>query len=185
MTATLVPRPVARRLDSRAPRLLALAALIVPVIVAALAISALGVATVRNGSMTPTLSSGDVVVYDRWIAPARGDIVLLVDREGWSGEAGATLVKRIVGVTGDVVVCCEEGTNRLLVNGAAVDEPYVDDARPGGGIPFRVTVPEGSVWVLGDNREQSADSRSSVSGPGRGAVAREDLRGTVRAWWGG
>lgn len=162
---------------------LALAALVAPLIVAALATSALGIATVRHDSMAPTLSSGDVVVYDRLSAPVRGDVVLLVDREGWSGEVDALLVKRIVGVEGDVVVCCEAGTGRLVVNGAPVDEPYAGDARPGGGIPFRVVVPEGTVWVMGDNRDASRDSRASVSQPSRGAVLREDLRGTVRGWW--
>lgn len=165
--------------------MLSLAAVVGPVVVAALAIGALGVAEVRNASMSPTLQSGDVVVYDRWAAPARGDIVLLVDREGWSGESGTLLVKRVVGVAGDVVVCCETGTGRLVVNGAPVDEPYVEHARPGGGIPFRVTVPDDAVWVMGDDREESADSRSTVSGPGHGSVTRSDLRGTVRAWWAG
>ncbi|WP_426806109.1 S26 family signal peptidase, partial [Stenotrophomonas sp. SrG] len=84
--------------------LLALAAVVVPVLVAALASAALGVATVHNGSMTPTLRSGATVVYDRWTTPVRGDIVLLVDREGWSGSPDTVLVKRIIGVSGDVVV---------------------------------------------------------------------------------
>lgn len=191
MTAVAAP-PVGRaRPSGRAGRRhplsrgpLALAVVVAPLFVAALAISALGVATVRHDSMAPTLGSGDVVVYDRWSEPARGDIVLLVDREGWSGEAGALLVKRIVGVAGDVVVCCEAGTGRLVVNGMPADEPYAGESRPGGGIPFRVTVPEGAVWVMGDNRGASTDSRASVSEPSRGAVLREDLRGTVRGWWG-
>lgn len=169
----------------RPRRLLALAAVVVPVCVALLAAGSLGVATVQNASMSPTLHSGDIVVYDRWGAPSRGDIVLLVDRQEWSGSPDALLVKRIVGIAGDVVVCCEAGTGRLVVNGVAVDEPFVEHARPGGSIPFRVTVPEDAVWVMGDNREASADSRETVSAPGHGAVARTDLRGTVRAWWAG
>jgi len=173
--------PLATR--TRAPRLRALVAIVAPVMVALVAICALGVANVRNDSMEPTLHSGDLVVYDRWTAPSRGDIVLLVDREGWSGDADVLLVKRVVGVAGDVLVCCETGTGRLLVDGEPVDEPHVDDARPGGGIPFRVTVPERTVWVMGDNREASVDSRSTVSGPGHGGVALEDLRGVVRLAW--
>lgn len=161
-----------------------IAAVVVPLALAALAISAVGVATVRSGSMSPTLAGGDVVVYDRWSAPTRGDIVLLVDREGWSGAPDSLLVKRIVGVEGDVVVCCEAGSGRLLVNGEPIDEDYVAHERPGGGVPFRITVPERAVWVMGDNRDESADSRSSIAESGHGAVAREDLRGTVRGWWG-
>lgn len=159
------------------------AAVSAPVAAVALVLSAFGAATVRNDSMSPTLRSGDLVVYDRWTTPARGDIVLLSDRQGWSGEVGAVLVKRVVGVAGDVVVCCEAGSGRLLVNGEPVDEDYSDGARPGGDIPFRVAVPEGAVWVMGDNRPASADSRASVSAPDHGAVRSEDLRGTVRAWW--
>ena len=161
-----------------------LAAVAAPVAAAALIFAAFGVASVHNDSMSPTLHGGDLVVYDRWSAAGRGDIVLFVDREGWSGEPDALLVKRIVGVTGDVIVCCEAGTGRLLLNDAPVDEHFAGDTRPGGDIPFRVTVPEDAVWVMGDNRAESADSRLSVAAPGHGAVARDDLRGTVRAWWG-
>lgn len=161
------------------------AAVAAPLLVVGVLVSAFGVATVRNDSMSPTLRSGDVVVFDRWTAPERGDIVLLSDRQGWSGEVGAVLVKRVVGVAGDVVVCCEAGSGRLMVNGEPIDEDYAAGARPGGDIPFRVTVPEGAVWVMGDNRPASADSRASVSAPDHGAVGSEDLRGTVRSWWSG
>lgn len=170
----------------RVRRVLAsVAAILAPLLVAALVLAAFGVATVRNESMAPTLHGGDTVLFDRWTTPARGDIVLLVDREGWSGEPGTLLVKRVVGVAGDVVVCCEAGAGRLLVNGEPVDEPWAPASRPGGDIPFRVAVPEGAVWVMGDNRGASADSRLSVAAPGQGAVTLDDLRGTVRTWWGG
>jgi len=160
-----------------------IAAVGVPLAAAALAFAALGVASVQNDSMSPTLRGGELVLYDRWSVPTRGDIVLFVDREGWSGERDALLVKRIVGVAGDVISCCEAGTGRLIVNGDPVDEDFAGDTRPGGDIPFRVTVPRDAVWVMGDNRAESADSRLSVSAPGHGAVARADLRGTARAWW--
>jgi len=165
--------------------LVAIGAVAAPVVSALVVAAAFGVATVRHDSMSPTLHSGATVVFDRWSAPARGDVVLLVDREGWSGTPDTLIVKRIVGVGGDIVVCCEAGSGRLLVNDHPLDEPYAGEVRPGGAIPFRVTVPEGSVWVMGDNRAGSADSRLSVSEPGQGAVPLGDLRGTVRLWWGG
>jgi signal peptidase I len=161
------------------------AAVVVPVAVAILVPAAFGVATVRNDSMNPTLRGGDHVVFDRWSQPSRGDVVLLVDREGWSGDEGSILVKRVVGVAGDVVACCESGSGRLLVNGVPADEPYAGEARPGGAIPFRVEVPDDTVWVMGDNRAESADSRLSLNEPGRGAVPIADLRGTARLWWTG
>ncbi|MFE5408605.1 signal peptidase I [Microbacterium sp. NPDC056569] len=168
----------------RRRRLLSAAAVLAPVAAALLIAAAFGVATVRNDSMSPTLHSGDSVVFDRWTAPARGDVVLLVDRAGWSGAPDTLLVKRVVGIAGDVVVCCEAGSGRLVVNGVPLEEPYAGEVRPGGDIPFRVTVPEEAVWVMGDNRAGSADSRLSVSQPGHGAVPLADLRGTVRLWWG-
>lgn len=185
MTVVAGSAVVRRSVGGRRRALTWLAALLIPTGAALSLTAAFGVATVRNDSMTPTLSSGDTVLFDRWSRPARGDVVLLIDREGWSGTRDALLVKRVVGISGDVVVCCEAGTGRLLLNGAPIEEAYAGAQRPGGDIPFRVTVPEDAVWVMGDNRAGSADSRVSVSAPGRGAVAREDLRGTARAWWGG
>ena len=173
--------------SARAGRRRALAcalAVVFPAAAALFLFAAFGAATVRNDSMSPTLRSGDTVLFDRWSPPARGDVVLLVDREGWSGSPDAVLVKRVIGIAGDVVVCCESGSGRLIVNGEAVEEAYAGEERPGGGIPFRVTVPDDAVWVMGDNRAESADSRLSVSKPGHGAVPRADLRGTARAWWG-
>ena len=184
MTVVAASRLPAVPVGWRRRRLASIAALLAPVVAAVLSAAAFGVATVRNDSMSPTLHSGATVVFDRWSAPARGDVVLLVDREGWSGTRDALLVKRVIGVAGDVVACCEAGSGRLVVNGAPIDESYAGEVRPGGDIPFRVTVPEGAVWVMGDNRAGSADSRLSVSEPGHGAVSRADLRGTARLWWG-
>ncbi|MGN6221760.1 MAG: signal peptidase I [Microbacterium sp.] len=178
-----VAAPPTRRRRRRA--LAAATAVVIPAVAAALVVGAFGVATVRNDSMTPTLRGGDHVVFDRWSTPSRGDIVLLVDRDGWSGTPGSTLVKRVVGVAGDIVVCCEAGGGRLIVNGVPTDEAYAGGSRPGGDVPFRVEVPDGTVWVMGDNRAASADSRLSLSAPSHGAVLLEDLRGTARLWWSG
>lgn len=158
-------------------------AVLAPLLVCALAAMAMGVVTVRHDSMAPTLREGTIVVFDRWSEPARGDIVIFVDGQGWSGAEDTMLVKRVVGLPGDVVVCCDSLTGRLLVNDEIVEELYVDAVRTGGGIPFHVIVPDDTVWVLGDNRAHSTDSRATLSTATRGAVAREDLRGVVRVWW--
>lgn len=158
-------------------------AVFIPISAAIVMALAFGAAHVENDSMQPTLHGGDLVVFDRFSAPARGDIVLFTDPDGWSAIDGATLVKRVIGVAGDTVVCCETGSGRLLVNGIALVEPYADESRPGGTIPFRVTVPAGTVWVMGDHRSASVDSRSAVNDAGRGAVALEAIRGVVRFFW--
>src|SRR5699024_8816655 len=67
------------------------------------------------------------------------------------------LVKRVIGQSGDHVVCESQGAP-LQVNGVEVEEDYVNDAASPCQVPFDVTVPDGSVWVMGDNRHASADS---------------------------
>ncbi|KRA24238.1 hypothetical protein ASD65_07240 [Microbacterium sp. Root61] len=176
--ATVATQPTAPRTRRRG--ILTLSVIVAPLLLAALAVAGLGAAHIVNDSMDPTLRSGDVVLYDRWLTPARGDIVLFRDVDGWSGADGTTLVKRVIGVGGDTVVCCEAGSGRLLVNGEPLDEGYIAGDRPGGVIPFRVSVPDGSVWVVGDNRAVSVDSRSAISGPHLGAVALDDVLGIVR-----
>lgn len=169
---------------------------------------------VPSSSMEPTLQVGDVIAVTRPLLhsgrPHRGDIVVFRDPGGWmpaapqpsSPLAGALrfigmipyhsdehLVKRIVGEAGDVVEC--RGRGSLYLNGAPLTEPYVaPGARPCGDT-FSVTVPPRSVWVLGDNRDDSADSRYHLGDGRQGSVPLSCVVGTVvvRAWppsrWGG
>ncbi|NYE19328.1 signal peptidase I [Microbacterium immunditiarum] len=173
--------PRARRMRAAAT----LTATLLPFALGAAAVLSVGIARVENDSMSPTLATGDVLVFDRVAAPARGDIVIFADTAGWSERPGALLVKRVIGNAGDRVVCCEVGTGRLLVDGAPQDEPYETGDRPGGVVPFEVAVPEGAVWVMGDNRGASRDSRSGLHTPRRGAVPLEDVLGVVRFSWPG
>ena len=88
------------------------------------------------------------------------------------------LIKRVIGLPGDHVQCCD-GEGRLLVNGTPIDEQvYLGPGRAGEPLEFNITVPEGHLWVMGDNRGHSHDSR--MFGP-----IDEDLivgRAFVKVW---
>lgn len=100
---------------------------------------------------------------------------------GRSGEAD--YVKRVVGVGGDRVTCCTTD-GKLAVNGAAVDEPYLFPGDSASSLRFDIVVPAGRVWLMGDHRSRSADSRSHLGDPGGGTVAEGDVIGpvAVRIW---
>ena len=128
---------------------------------------------VSSGSMAPTVCTGDVVVVDH-LAPERGldrgDIVTFP-----SPTDGGELIKRVVALGGQSVAIADA---QLLVDGRVVPEPYVDAASIDGVYFGPVTVPEGSVFVMGDDREVSVDSR--VYGPI--PVSRIDGRLTHTLW---
>ncbi|TPW11848.1 MAG: signal peptidase I [Acidimicrobiaceae bacterium] len=111
--------------------------------------------TIRSDSMAPTLNDGDVIVIDKlsatWRTPHRGEIVVVR-----SPDTRGLIVKRVVAVGGDAVGL-DDG--RLVVNGAFVVEPYADNDRMEGSYYGPITVPDGSVFLLGDNRHDSSDSR--------------------------
>ena len=131
---------------------------------------------VRSTSMEPTFRSGAALVVDklsyRWRAPRRGEIVTAHDP-----TTGEPIVKRVVAVAGDSIGI-EDG--QLVRNGAPVAESYVDNDDMDGFYFGPVAVPAGHVFVLGDNRADSVDSRRY------GPLAVADLDGRV-LWtvWGG
>lgn len=89
------------------------------------------------------------------------------------------VVKRVIGVGGDRVTCCD-AEGRLSVNGVPLDEPYAvvpEGHSAVSDIEFDVVVPEGSVWVMGDNRYSSMDSRYHQDEPGRGFVSEQEIVG--------
>jgi signal peptidase I len=122
---------------------------------------------VDSGSMAPTVSPGDLLGVDRWAGPVgRRDVVVVPHP-----ETGELLVKRVVALGGDRVGL-EDGV--LVVDGEAVCEPSIDPARQDGVWFGPVTVPAGEVFLLGDDRGSSIDSRDF------GTVRVTDVAGLVR-----
>jgi signal peptidase I len=124
---------------------------------------------VPTGSMQPTLRPGDHVLLEKLGAADRGDLVVFTRRDG------DLFLKRVVAVSGDEVGI-EDGY--LVVNGHTVEEPYVDHRVLDGVYFGPVTVPPGSVFMMGDNRADSVDSRTF------GPVRRDTIVGRVmvRIW---
>jgi signal peptidase I len=140
-----------------------------------------------------SLSRGDVVVFrdtKGWLPPAppetEGPFTWVQDGLTFVGllpdNSEQHLVKRVIGLPGDHVVCCDAG-GKLTINGTALDEAYVNPAEVPQVRNFDVIVPEGKVWVMGDNRNHSADSRAHMDADG-GFIDLDDLEGkaAVIAW---
>ena len=124
---------------------------------------------VRSDSMAPALSSGAMLLIDkvtlRTREPHRGEIVVAIDPRN-----GDTIVKRVVAVGGDSVGI-EDGM--LVLNGKTVVENYIDNDNMDGYYTGPDLVPLGHVFLLGDNRDTSEDSRAF------GPVAVDDIDGRV------
>jgi signal peptidase I len=137
---------------------------------------------VPSGSMLPTIERTDRIVVSKLSEADRGDVVVFEDPGGWlpqgdrpvgrSGPLGRALefvgvlppsdtgylVKRLVGLPGDHVACCDD-RGRVTVNGEPLNESYLPRGTDPSLQRFDVVVPRGRVWVMGDNRSNSGDSR--------------------------
>ncbi|WP_226909269.1 signal peptidase I [Georgenia ruanii] len=161
---------------------------------------------IPSGSMENTLLIGDRVMVNK-LAPGpfdlhRGDVVVFVDPGDWLGDlppdtrpqwqqtmtevltfvgllpqdAGHHLIKRLIGLPGDRVACCTD-KGQLTVNGEPIKEPYLKPGTDPSDVPFDVVVAPDSVWVMGDNRSNSEDSRAHLGEPGGGMVPMDNIVG--------
>lgn len=136
------------------------------------------VCLVRGSSMYPTYKNGDVVLIMRlYKAPVRGNVVVarITPREGHEGEVSTTLLKRIIAVAGDTIEV-DKANQQVILNGEILDEPYIKAGYfRDGDMNGSVTVPEGYVFVMGDNRPNSTDSRYDAVG----LVSEKEIVGTI------
>ena len=127
---------------------------------------------VDGRSMVPTLTHGDkLIVWAAGYTPQRGDVVIVDSYTAY----GKPLVKRVIAKGGDTV-SIDYATGTVAVNGEVLQEDYI--AEPtylGYDVTFPYTVPEGTVFVMGDNRNQSLDSRSTYVG----CIDERDILGKV------
>jgi len=165
---------------------------------------------IPSGSMENTLQIKDRVAVNKipFISRSihRGDIVVFRDPANWLSEpftsespfvvekireglvalgvlpnpAKQYLVKRVVGIGGDRVICCNKN-KKLTINGKESTEPYIFEGNDPSDLNFDVTVPAGKIWVMGDHRGASADSRYHQDDINKGMVPLNRLTGRVVA----
>ncbi|AEG43960.1 signal peptidase I [Isoptericola variabilis] len=166
---------------------------------------------IPSASMEDTLIEGDRVMVSRLVPTVldvhRGDVVVFKDPGGWLDpvepvdhgpvgnaitdvmtfvgllpqDTGEHLIKRVIGVPGDQVTCCD-AEGRVSVNGVPIDEErYVKPGSEPSEVDFAVTVPDGMLFVMGDNRQNSRDSRYNTGNPGGGFVPMSNVVGTAFA----
>ena len=169
---------------------------------------------VPSESMVPTLEKGDRIVVSKLSTDIggvdRGQVVVFRDPGDWlepglssltgprkalvssltfigllPSDSGDDLVKRVIGVGGDHVICCDD-EGRVTVNGVALDESdYLDAGDAPSQTPFDIVVPADNIWVMGDNRSNSQDSRyHEAQKPGDGMVPIGNVigRAVVVVW---
>lgn len=168
---------------------------------------------IPTGSMENTLQIGDRIAVNKFGAlfseVKRGEVVVFGDPDNWLGQVQQTddpkllaliksglitvgvlpdpakqyLIKRVIGVGGDNVTCCD-AEGKLQVNGVSINEPYIYSGDKPSETKFNVDVPEGFLWVMGDHRAASADSRYQPDSANEGLVPLSKVvgRATFIVW---
>ena len=159
---------------------------------------------IPSGSMENTLQVGDRVLVNKVVyhfrGIARGDVIVFSGQDSWGPDApppssdpvvrifddvlsGIWLqdnqtyyIKRVIGLPGDHVACCTDG--KVTVNGVPLSEgSYVYPGNPPSSVKFSEVVPAGHLWVMGDHRSDSEDSRYNTGDPGGGAIPENQVVG--------
>ncbi len=153
--------------------------------------------SIRSDSMQSTLNPGQAISVDRRAyddaEPQRGDVIVFDGRGSFLPYARSSVVddvmgafklsgnshsyvKRVIGVGGDTVECCS-ADGRITVNGDPIDEPYLFAGDAPSEMKFSVQVPAGRIWVMGDHRSVSQDSRSLLGASGGGMISLDRVTG--------
>ncbi|MCZ3385667.1 MAG: signal peptidase I [Actinomycetia bacterium] len=161
---------------------------------------------IPSGSMESTLQVGDRVMVNKLAYRLgdiqRGDVIVFNGVDSWDPEievaqtgnvitrglqsvAGAfgfatpsekDYIKRVIALPGDRVKCCDKD-DRLTVNGVPIDEPYLFEGNKPSNDPFDIRVPGERLWVMGDHRSASSDSRAHIGDPGGGSIPIDSVVG--------
>lgn len=132
---------------------------------------------VENTSMLPSYSDGDIVLVSKISSIERGDVVVVDAKQAFfTARDIEYVIKRVIAVGEDHIVCCNQ-EGQLLLNEQPLEEPYVLGSN--GDIRFDVTLPQNTVWLMGDNRMKSLDSRDLLGLPGGGAISVNHIIGEV------
>ncbi|GAA4597450.1 hypothetical protein GCM10023194_72360 [Planotetraspora phitsanulokensis] len=164
---------------------------------------------IPSGSMENTLLVNDRVLVNKLVYRVRdierGDIIVFSGVDSWDPEieyedpgnpigrafhwmgvqfgivpGDTDYIKRVIGIPGDTVKCCDS-KGRVTVNGTAIDEPYVHPGDVPSDQTFEITVPKDRLWVMGDHRSDSYDSRRHTEDPGGGTIPIEKVIGRAFA----
>lgn len=161
---------------------------------------------IPSGSMENTLQIGDRVMVNKLAYDLgdiqRGDVIVFNGVDSWDpeiqvAETGNPItrglksvaglfgfananekdyIKRVIGLPGDRVACCDK-QGRITVNGVPIEEPYLFEGNQASNDPFDIRVPDDRVWVMGDHRAASADSRAHIGDPGGGGIPIDSVVG--------